>query len=355
MSPALSHTSLTSLLGAYSPVAGSSSPRRTINNLESLARLPSLSPSPATAPGRHSPFSFAMCDPFLVDESEAADEDAREFQAREDARQWEEDPFSTSEGDLVEHAYDLSDDERTQLAPRRPIAIPHSHSRSRARSNSDSASYFSPIQSRSIPLGPASNSPPTWSRRYRRRNQRRASISPGPASLEERRRARAAGGIADAGGSFMDLSPARARGSSSATAYNSVGSSGFHLPPAPATTTLPPRTSDVWTPEGPLSPTSSFPSSDPVLASSIPTIDLSSDAEMDDGSPSRRAAASRRRQLGPDGESDDKAAAGWFGWWGRSIELKVWHLVGLAGLILGVGVGLGAACVQVLRFRETAR
>ncbi|KAK4698981.1 hypothetical protein P7C70_g7287, partial [Phenoliferia sp. Uapishka_3] len=361
MSPALSHSSLTSLLDAYSPDHHSSlSPRRVINNLESLGRL--------TAAGARSPFSSSIYD---VDTMETADamDDARENQDREDARQWEEEPSSTSEGDVVSHASDISEDEGTQLAPRRQTrAIPITRGRSHSDTTSaDSANNdFSPVQSRAFPLGPSSGSPPSWSRRRRRREHRRSSVSPGPASVEERRRARAAlAASAEDGGakSFLELidgsknfmqsnSHTRGRdrgGSSSGTAYNSPNDFRHTYD----TTTSLPAPPPSWTPEGPLSPTSSFPSSDPVLASSVPTIDLSSGGEMDDElSPSRRASRKGVSSSKPQDSEGTPVNPGWFSWFGRSIEIKVWHLVGLAGILIGVGVGLSAAYVPTYMLRR---
>lgn len=364
MSPALSHSSLSSLFGTHSPITGSSSPQR--NTLDAFARPPG-------APAR-STFKFSLFESLAVEEAQAEAE-ALEYQAREDARQWEEaeEPSSTSEAEVIEHSSDgeVSDDEGTQLAPRprrlsgAPRAIPIPSTRVRERSNSESqaatsSAAFSPLQSRALPLGPSTASPPTWSRRRRRKNPPQSSPSPGPATPEERRRAR--GETSDRSGpqTFLDLvdsshaldvSPALSRGrgggSSSGTAYNSAAGSALRNPPP----TDAPQFSQPWTPEDPLSPTSSFPSSEPVLASSVPTIDLSSGAEMDD-SPTRRRtgkAGAAGKSASPDG-GDAKPSGGWFGWWGRSIELKVWHLAGIAGILLSLGVGLGAACVFSLFF-----
>ncbi|KAL8292820.1 hypothetical protein RQP46_000514 [Phenoliferia psychrophenolica] len=350
MSPALSHSSLTSLLGAYSPLPGSSSPRRGPTVINNISAATTTAAFDAYARNPHSPFAFALADAFSYDEA-AADDDAREFQAEEDARQWEEDPSSTSEeGSMVSPPGSdtfLSDDEGTQLAPRRlSRAIPIVPSRGRSTSDDATGSVAaapssaSPAaQSKSLPLGPSSaTSPPSWSRRLRRRAQRRSSVSPGPASLEERRRARAELDRAGAGPqSFLELVDSSRTfgsgggGSSGGTAYGGQHQS-HHDTPAAA---IPPS----WTPEGAVSPSSSFPSSDPVLASSIPTIDLSSGAEMDDPIESSR----KKKRAAAEGAPGAASGGGWLGWWGRSIELKVWHLVGLAGILIGVGVGLGAA------------
>ncbi|KAM0752916.1 hypothetical protein T439DRAFT_323528 [Meredithblackwellia eburnea MCA 4105] len=384
-SPAVSHTSLTALLGAYSPLvtSGASSPARRI---DTFARIPTATSIGVTGANRPSPFAFALTESLEAEEEEA-ELSAREHQAREDARQWEEDEEPSSTGEEVE-VVELSDDEGTQLATgtnaSRRIAIPHS-GRTRERSHSDSQATpgFSPVQSRGpLAFGPSSGSPPTWSRRRTRRrgggsgsNNRRSStsVSPGPASLEERRRARAEAAqtevfreLADAAKTFIDLSPSRTLAGSTSSgataAYNSVSGSalaqrggGFGagqtspvatFPGASNGDTMPANAAVPWTPEDGLSRASSFPSSDPALASSVPTLDLSSGAEFDESSPTQAAAARKKKREGlPEDESESAkpTPSRWFGWFGQSVELKVWHLVGLAGVLLGVGVGLGVA------------
>lgn len=185
LSPAMSHTSLSSMMnpGFRSPLGvGAVSPGRA-----SLER---------NAP-RTSPFAFSLSVPINhVDHR----------QEEEEAQQWEE-----AEQELSEEAiefYSSGSDEGTQLGPRpsttrnstaRAIPIPPSTGGShiRGRSQSDSlpnpSTSFSPLQSRPLALGPSSASPPVWSRRRRRRGQRRSSLSPAPATPEERFRARARG------------------------------------------------------------------------------------------------------------------------------------------------------------------
>jgi hypothetical protein len=190
LSPAMSQSSLTSLVApSFYPPAGSASPRRIPSAVNAFDR-----------PTRPSPFAFAPLESF-EDEEEM---ETRDGQDSEDRRQWEEDQ-SLSEDDFYAEDEAISDDEGTQLGPRtqyqriRAIPIPSTSksTRARARSQSDSlpnpSTSFSPIQSRPFALGPSSASPPAWSRRRPRRGQRRSSMSPVPASLEERSRARARG------------------------------------------------------------------------------------------------------------------------------------------------------------------
>lgn len=339
MSPAMSQASLTSLLSPSNRSPGTSSPLHTHSRADIFPRAP---------PFRPSPFAFALSES-LADEP---DEDVKTIeQELQDAQQWESNP-SSSEAEPID--YSSSSDDGTQLAPhRRPsraIPIPSS-SRTGSQSSSlpTSATLFSPIQSRTLPLGPSSASPPTWSRRRRRRGQRRASVSPGPASIEERRRARAMTDaedesvevnhvfleLVDAAKTFMSMSPRMSgtTGSSSGTAGGRYGTGSLSpLPPV--------RIEQQWTPEadGIASPTSSFPFSDPVLASSVPTVDLSSGEDfVEPGAKARASVVSKGAYKGEAG-----GGKRWLGWLGGTVSLKVWHLIGLAGVLIGVGVGAGS-------------
>lgn len=345
LSPAMSHVSLTSLLSPSNRSPGTSSPLHTHSRADIFPRAP---------PPRPSPFAFALSESL-------ADEPQEEFktvaQELEDAQQWESN-HSSSEAEAID--YSSSSDDGTQLAPlplsrpSRAIPIPfssRSHSRPGSQSSSlpSSATHFSPIQSRALPLGPSSASPPTWSRRRRRRGKRHASVSPGPASIEERRRARAMTDaedegvevnhvfleLVDAAKTFMSMSP---RISGTNGGGSNEGTSGGRYATGTLSPVPPPRIERQWTPEadGVSSPSLSFPFSDPVLASSVPTVDLSSgeDASVE---PSAKA----RGSVAPKGVGEPGEAKGWLGWLGGTVWFKVWHLIGLAGIVLGVGVGAG--------------
>ncbi|ORY91456.1 hypothetical protein BCR35DRAFT_298618, partial [Leucosporidium creatinivorum] len=360
LSPAMSSASLSSLFTPQSPLGGSTSPRRF-----------NQGPSVSQTINRPSPFAFALSEP--TEEEEATHEDARE---------WNEDDQELSE-EAVEF-YSEGSDDGTQLGPRPPqqqqqqrsssraIPITSTSSRIRERSQSDSLpnpsvpSGFSPIQSRPLALGPSSGSPPTWSRRRRRRGQRYASLSPGPtpASLEERRRARARGttdaeesgvepdqgfmDLVDSAKTFMSMPP-RLSGNIPATTDDSTPSSEMHPSTSALFTSALGNISPV--PRGPLpenwrpapisSPSSSFPSSDPFLPSSVPTLELSSGPD-ELSSPSGRKTSKAPRRGEKSAKDEGGQATGWFSWLSRTVELKVWHLVGLCGLLVGVGVGIGA-------------
>lgn len=147
---------------------------------------------------------------------------------------------------------------------------------------------------------------------------------------------------------FMTM-PSRLPGSLPATTDDSIPSSDTH-----------PSTSALFTnalgsispvPRGPLpenwhsalisSPSSSFPSSDPFLPSSVPTLELSSGPD-ELSSPSGRKKPKARRGEEKSAKDDGAHATGWFNWFSRKVELRMWHLVGLCGLLVGVGVGIGA-------------
>ncbi|GAA5986942.1 hypothetical protein JCM10908_000964 [Rhodotorula pacifica] len=233
----------------------------------------------------------------------------------------------------------------------------------------------------------------------RRGRGRGGSASPGPASVEERRRARAAAAVAgstysagaDWAGSgvrysegerssaerdeafhdllstaryFSDLSPRASRVpfSSLPSSYDS------------GRTTLPPTSSSTsaWASSaapfstGPRSASSSDDGaedeSDPALASeSVPTLEsLSSGAEgersplADPPSTASKTAQEPRSdhrgeshssERSPESLPEKKQKKGWFSWirgLGGTVELKVWHLVGICGVLIGAGWAAGA-------------
>ncbi|TNY22962.1 hypothetical protein DMC30DRAFT_390686 [Rhodotorula diobovata] len=375
--PSMSHASLASL---FQPTASASGPTVT-----------SASAGPSRAGvKRPSPFATALVDPLDEEDDEDEAVAAQSGSVFEDVFASSSSSSSPSSGD----------DEGTQLAPGpgppRSHAIPIASS-SRSRAYSDSASPgtagFSPLVP-SRPLGaghPTSGSPPYYSRSrrgaapVRRRGERGrgrgGSTSPGPASLEERRRARAAAAAAAAGATvaseeerethrdeafqelvdaarfFSDLSPRN----SLRAPYSSLPSSYETARPRTTTTTT---TASSWAPATTASATSTPPfysDEDPALASESPPVleGLSSGAEGegDDRSPPLPGALPVDEKRGiREGEKGgpaparaaDGAAApakerqGWFSWLralGATVEVKVWHLVGLCGVLIGVGIG----------------
>jgi len=184
--PQMSHVSLASLL---------SSPRTTLHTPPS--HLSISRPFPPTQ--RPSPFASSLSARFEEEEDE--DEvDQSDFESSKTRTPSHEDVLTTSSED---------DDNRTELSPRvstsRAIPIPRT-----ARSSAAPIDFFQP----SRPLGsasmsgvyPSSDSPPVYSRRRGARRGRGSargrgidnggtagnslSPQPGPASLEERRKAR---------------------------------------------------------------------------------------------------------------------------------------------------------------------
>ncbi|KAG0658154.1 hypothetical protein C6P46_006030 [Rhodotorula mucilaginosa] len=236
----------------------------------------------------------------------------------------------------------------------------------------------------------------------RRGRGRGGSASPGPASVEERRRARAAAasaaGLAYATGSewagsgvrfsegegssaerdeafhdllstarfFSDLSPraSRAPFSSLPSSYDSGRTT---LPPASSSTSAWAASALPLSSAGPRSPSSSddgaADESDPALASeSVPTLESLSSGAEGERSPllgtgtdaSKRTKESRQEQrseslsseraVDPTANKEKKAKKkGWFSWIrGGTVELKVWHLVGICGVLIGAGWAAGS-------------
>ena len=164
--------------------------------------------------------------------------------------------------------------------------------------------------------------------------------------------------MVDAARFFSDLSPRaslRAPYSSLPSSYETARP----RHPAPATT------ASSWAPDTASSATSTPPyysgDEDPALASeSPPRLDLSSSGAEGESERSAlppalpgdeqlgRAAKGEKRDEGNEGRPKKQ---GWFGWWrafGVTVELKVWHLVGICGVL--IGVGLGARCVSTCSF-----
>ncbi|GAA6004974.1 hypothetical protein JCM11491_002295 [Sporobolomyces phaffii] len=377
-------------------------------NLLSAPRAPFVSSSsPASSrpsfPPLHRPSAFASSLAARFEEEE--DEDDEDDYLASSQRTPQDDVLTTSSEDEED-----DDDNQTELSPytasgataSRAIPIP---SRRQAATSRDDA-FFSPLQP-SRPLGaassalyPSSDSPPVYSRRRGARRGRgttrgrghgasgfggESSLSPGPgpASLEERRRAKmlaaqqhgASQGKGERGGTqtdiedetvqpdeafaellsaarfFSDLSP---RASHTRSLPNSFDSSrttrATARPPqlayGPTSTPLPYRDGDEGEEE-----------EDPALASeSVPTLGgLSSGAEgsrspaSQDASPLEQPVR-KGKNPGPlprgeegkglgDGRKEKRR--GWFEWLGigKTVELKVWHLVGLCGVLVGVGWG----------------
>lgn len=362
-----------------SPVPQSLSPAVSQVNMQSLvARSPTKTPeSPAKidafkrmhayAPARPSPFASALTSA-LANTSIVA-EDLETPVAEVD--------------NVFDATFDSSSDEGTELGPRgpygepksRPLPIPRQSHRGRSHSDTTrSPPAVSPlVQSRNLPLQPSSASPPTWSRkRLRRGKPRRDSVSPGPATVEERRRARSQLRDSLTTSTLLvnsdDAPPALPSQATLARAQQQTGKMSFSSLGLEGPSLLDDRwrndgdaDHDVSTPAS-SEEASSLPSDEPRLASSVPTLELSSGPECDQASRERRSQARETGAVGaetrsssssvhrtskdPTKAADHTAAdaspswfsrAYWSGWLG-SFEVKVWHVVGLAGVLLGVGM-----------------
>ena len=337
----MSHTSLTALLSpslasprpALTP-ARPSTPLRTVDNLTTATRDRS----------RISPFAHVL--------EESVQEGGEKV---EDTEAWEEagDGKSESEDPVMEFSDESdSDEEGTQLAQvgvTRSIPIPSSAShRTRIQSTSlpSESTFSSPPQPRlttmSSVLPSSSTGSPSWSRRrpQRRRGQRRASLSPGPATLEERRRARAVvvtdteeesvepdkvfAELVVAAKEFMIMSPRLSSGLLGAKK---------EVPAEEREESM--LGVREWA--TPLSP----------LASSVPTIDLSSSgADLDDlshpNSTTQRPLSSGKSLTNEDG---------WLNWFRRSFTMRIWHATAIASLCIGIGFTAGfvlSSCAELL-------
>lgn len=310
-------------------------------------------------------FPLARSAMFTLELSEEQ-EDQTQAQEIEDARQWEEEISTSDSAECVDFSEEeprvySSSDEGTQLAvasgtrsfqrPPRPIPIPSS---SRARSASASlpnpTTPFSPAQSRVLQLGPSSASPPTWSRRRRRRGQRHASLSPGPASVEERRLAHARGerdspddhdSEGPLGGSFADILDGRSTFIGMSRAQGGgfgADASGTALVDEDQPAHL---ESLRWSPEPISSSTSSLPS-DLYLASSVPDLDLSSvEGEEEKQEISRRGKGGLIPKKGGEADEPGEEDWSWAAWFRRTLhldKLRGWPLACLTSVVL-IGVG----------------
>ncbi|SCZ98948.1 BZ3500_MvSof-1268-A1-R1_Chr7-1g09326 [Microbotryum saponariae] len=390
LSPAMSHVSLTSLAfqsSSATPNEALRSPQRSFVNSAGVTSVFAGQPRP-------SPFAFALDDAFGEvddDDDDLASSIAsmRSQDSKHSMPGREAERYQSPSGEAIELS-SLSSDEGTELAPRTAAqttsgsapALPtatRGHeadtrreqtqdlTQSRRDSTLPSAVTdpdFSPIRSRPLQLGPAPGSPPAPSNRGRRRGNRRGSASPLPASVEERRRARAARGSAE--GLEGSIGNARVhRESTRGTRSPRPPAASFRQPgvgmasvrgldldtsarasectPDRRPTPLTSAAMDDWdakTTQDSIS--SSLVVSEPFLPSSAPTLDLSSSAEE---SPCRRTTdATGKGFSSTSGGSRERRmtqqSGGWYGFLGRSVELKVWQVVGLCGLLLGVGVGI---------------
>ncbi|GAA5927697.1 uncharacterized protein JCM15063_005971 [Sporobolomyces koalae] len=374
--PQMSYVSLANLL---------SSPRASLN-----IAPPSLSSRQMIGARRPSPFAASLESRVEEDEEDDFD-DVQRAESPHNAHDVL--TASSSEEDEGYDDYERYGIDRAAASTgSRAIPIPRTQSRPTPHSLStrDDA-FFSPLQP-SRPLGAsayqASDSPSAYSRRRGARRGRgaargrasggtsgggsSASPQPGPASLEERRRARMAaaqsgwtlgerGGTTDvddenvqpdeafaellsAARFFSDLSPRAQHSRSLPSSFGSTRTARpiptFHSIPTP---TLQDHEPDYQDDED-----------DPAMASeSVPTLGgLSSSGAEGSRSPSSHEAVTRRKPQ-PDprdknlekavkGEQDrSRSKKGWFGWWGigKTVELKVWHLVGICGILVGVGWG----------------
>ncbi|BGP24002.1 hypothetical protein Rt10032_c05g2289 [Rhodotorula toruloides] len=379
--PSMSYASLASL---FQPTASSTS--------ASSSSTAGFAPQATSYTGGHrpTPFASALSDPL--------EEDDEESPARQVLADVLDSSFSSapSSGDATSFA-------PTRFTGTR--AIPISRARDFSRSYSDSlpasSSDYSPLQP-SQPLGvPTSDSPSVWSRRrtsagtgvMRRRGRGRGgSTSPGPASVEERRRARAAAAAGSAGASaslaelkeggesaeseegavtegegkmverdeafhdlletarfFSDLSPRASRGTSYFSQPSSYDSANTTLPARPL------ATSAAWS-SNPLfqslsattTPPLSSGEDDPALASeSVPTLEgLSSEGDEHSPAPTGVPEQDEKgRPVKPEGaKGEGQRSRGFFPWLrklGSTVEVKVWHLVGICGVLLGAGWAAG--------------
>ena len=178
---------------------------------------------------------------------------------------------------------------------------------------------------------------------------------------------------------FSDLSPraSRAPFSSLPSSYDSGRTT---LPPASSSTSAWAASALPLSSAGPRSPSSSddgaADESDPALASeSVPTLESLSSGAEGERSPllgtgtdaSKRTKESRQEQrseslsseraVDPTANKEKKAKKkGWFSWIrGGTVELKVWHLVGICGVLIGAGWAAGYATVSLRWIRTEQR
>ncbi|GAA5820460.1 hypothetical protein JCM3770_003387 [Rhodotorula araucariae] len=391
--PSMSHASLASL---FQPTASSSSSSASAGASASSASTGTFHRRHPVA-NRASPFATALSNP--LDEEE--DESSRS-RGGGPASYLPEDVFtssSSSSSPSADEHTQFAPNTRTRAIPilapssrARPAPAPRGYSDTATASYSNRDPYaaagFSPLVP-SQPLGaPSSGSPPQYSRSGRRGGERAAppgrrrggrgrggSASPGPASVEERRRARAAAGYAagGAGAAGVVTSEGERDGVERDEAFQElVDAARFFsdlsprpVPRAPPVslpssyeTARPRSTSASWAPHSVASAVSTPPfysdEDDPALASeSVPTLEgLSSgpecegEAEAEQAFPPGALPVEKRATGGEQGAQDPPAEAegrpGWLSWLrglGKTVEIKVWHLVGICGLLIGVGIG----------------
>ncbi|GAA6062571.1 hypothetical protein JCM10212_004884 [Sporobolomyces blumeae] len=390
--PAMSHVSLASLLSSprYMP------PTPTTSRLTASRPFPPaqrLSPFASSLSGPYEEDD---------EENDDGYEQAPEAVRRGNESQPHDVLSASSEGSDSEAEQTELSPRPSQSSQAIPIPRSQSRSYPEARSafpplSRETDEFFPSHLQPSRPLGsasaypdfPTSDSPPVYSRRRGSRRDRgfgtvpvrgrgrgsSASPGPGPASLEERRRARMSapqghraverGGTTDvedesverdeafaelvsAARFFSDLSPRASTTRSLPASFDSARTTRPPPPPLypPALSSTPPYSSGAE-------------DDDPALASeSVPTLEgLSSGAE---GSRSPSSHPDRGREqphgskdgTGREAEKAPKAehvgdepssgkANGWLGWFGigKTVKLKVWHLVGLCGVLIGVGWG----------------
>lgn len=153
---------------------------------------------------------------------------------------------------------------------------------------------------------------------------------------------------------FQDMAP-RLSGSGAAVSSTTASTSGQSALQGKSTVFTASQLADsygqhrpsAWTPidldkGGRLSPTESLPSSDPALASSVPTIELSSDPDEVDAK-AAHSSAKETTSASSAAEGQSRNGAGWFSWLIRTVEIKTWQLLGICGLLVGVGVSVGVS------------
>lgn len=179
---------------------------------------------------------------------------------------------------------------------------------------------------------------------------------------------------------FSDLSPraSRAPFSSLPSSYDSGRTT---LPPASSSTSAWAASALPLSSAGPRSTSSSddgaADESDPALASeSVPTLESLSSGAEGERSPllgtgtgtSKRTKEARQDQQRSESHSSERASdpaahtekkakkKGWFSWIrGGTVELKVWHLVGICGVLIGAGWAARYAAVSLLALNGDSR
>ena len=344
----MSHTSLTALLSpsltSPRPVltpARVPTPLRTIDNLRPTTA--------STRDRRISPFAHALSESVRAGDSSREGEEEGQWEDMGREKSESEDPIMEFSED--EDASDSDDGTllaNTRRSPEgftRSMPIPSSTTTQRTRYQStslpnESTFNSSPRQSRlstmSSILPSSTTDSPSWSRRriQRRRGQRRASLSPGPASLEERRRARGGVIITDTEEETVEPDMVFAELVEAAKGFLSMSPRLTPLlNPSPISEsilnpTITTTEEEIWA--TPLSP----------LASSAPTIDLSSSgADLSECPPMDSLPISSIDQ----GKDVGGEVEGWFWWLRRRLSIRVWQATAVATVLIGVGFTAGYA------------